>query len=134
VFGKNDQKAQIIANICRALSGSVPADAVKLLGDYQFQARPFRRQSVSQTIATRVFVRDGFIDQYSGQRLIFPPVLRILSEKLTTAFPFHPNWKTHQTHPAYWELGATIDHVTPVTHEGGQDLEPRDHFNDLEWG
>ena len=35
-------------------------------------------------------------------------------------FPFHPNWKTDLTHPGYWEVGATIDHLVPVT-LGGPD-------------
>ena len=32
-----------------------------------------------------------------------------------------PNWKTDVTHPAYWELGATIDHLVPVTRGGADD-------------
>ena len=36
-------------------------------------------------------------------------------------FPFHPNWKTDLTHPSYWEVGATVDHVVPVTRGGADD-------------
>ena len=72
--------------------------------------------------STPVFVRDGFIDRYTGERLVFPPVLRVLSSILPSDFPYHPNWKTDLTHPAYWELGATIDHVVPVS-RGGKDDE-----------
>jgi len=67
-------------------------------------------------------MRDGFQDRYTGERLIFPPVLRLLSAELPEAFPFHPNWKTDVTHPAYWELGATVDHLVPVS-RGGRDDE-----------
>jgi len=70
---------------------------------------------------TRIFIRDGFIDRYSGTRLIFPGVLRVLSKLLRTDFPFHPNWKMSATHPAYWELFPTIDHVVPVTRGGVYD-------------
>jgi hypothetical protein len=69
-----------------------------------------------------VFIRDGFIDRFSGNRLIFPPVLRVISVMLPNEFPYHPNWKTELTHPAYWELGASVDHLVPVT-RGGQDEE-----------
>jgi hypothetical protein len=31
-------------------------------------------------------------------------------------FPYHPNWKMEVTHPAYWELTATVEHVVPVCH------------------
>src|SRR5262249_834479 len=69
---------------------------------------------------TRVFIRDGFVDRYTGQRLVFPPVLRMISSALPEKFPYHPNWKTPVTHPAYWEIGATIHHVVPIT-RGGAD-------------
>ena len=47
---------------------------------------------------------------------------RILSLRLPTEFPFHPNWKMSETHPAYWELTPTVDHVIPVA-RGGADEE-----------
>jgi hypothetical protein len=52
---------------------------------------------------------------------VFPPVLRVLSTVLPADFPYHPNWKTDLTHPAYWEVGATIDHVRPVSRGGADD-------------
>ena len=68
-----------------------------------------------------MFLRDGFVDRYTGDRLVFPPVLRILSLRLPETFPFHPNWKTDVTHPAFWEVGATVDHLVPVTRGGADD-------------
>jgi hypothetical protein len=52
---------------------------------------------------------------------VFPPVLRILSLVLRSEFPFHPNWKSDLTHPSYWELGATVEHLVPVTRGGVDD-------------
>jgi hypothetical protein len=69
----------------------------------------------------QVFLRDGFIDRYSGRYLVFPPVLRAISFALPEAFPYHPNWKTGECHPAFWELAATVDHVEPVTLGGTND-------------
>lgn len=69
-----------------------------------------------------VFLRDGFIDRYSGVRLVFPGVLRLLSQLLPSEFPFHPNWKMSETHVAFWELFPTIDHVKPIA-RGGADTE-----------
>ena len=63
-------------------------------------------------------MRDGFIDRYSGNPLIFPAVLRILSFLLPDEFPFHRNWKMDKTHPAYWELFPTLDHIVPVARGG----------------
>lgn len=68
-----------------------------------------------------MFVRDGFIDRYTGTRVVFPPVFRLLSLVMPHDFPCHPAWKTDLTHPAYWELGATIDHLVPVTRGGSDD-------------
>ena len=35
--------------------------------------------------------------------------------------PYHPNWKQSETHPAFWELYPTIDHVIPVARGGADD-------------
>jgi hypothetical protein len=59
--------------------------------------------------------------RYTAERLIFPPVLRIISAELPVDFPYHPNWKTAVTHPAYWEVGATVDHLLPVSRGGADD-------------
>jgi hypothetical protein len=53
---------------------------------------------------------------------VFPGALRVLSHLLPQEFPCHPNWKMSGTHPAFWELFPTIDHVVPVA-RGGADSE-----------
>jgi hypothetical protein len=70
---------------------------------------------------TAVFLRDGLVDRYSGERLIFPPVLRVISLELPEVFPIHRNWKMSETHTAYWDLSPTIDHVVPVALGGVDD-------------
>jgi hypothetical protein len=65
-------------------------------------------------------MRDGFVDRYSGLRLVNPGVLRLLSALLPRDFPAHPNWKMSESHVAFWELFPTIDHVVPVA-RGGAD-------------
>jgi len=71
--------------------------------------------------ATHIFIRDGFIDRYTGQRLVFPPVLRVISMALPVEFPFHENWKMDCTHQAYYALTATVDHLVPVCRGGSDD-------------
>ena len=70
---------------------------------------------------TAVFVRDGFIDRYSGEQLVFPGALRLLSRLLPSEFPFHSNWKMTETHMAYWELFPTVDHVIPIARGDADD-------------
>ncbi len=114
------EKHDVIAAVCRALSDQ--SDAVTILKNYYpFAPVPVTRRKYGPVESTRVFVRDGFIDRYSGQRLTLPAVFRVLSFALPADFPYHPNWKTEVTHPAYWELGATIDHLIPVTRGGSDD-------------
>jgi hypothetical protein len=116
-------RAATIRSVCQALSRDGTAAASDIIrAEYPFVplTREGRRYTESQSL--RVFTRDGFIDRYTGQRLVFPGVLRLLSRLLPREFPFHPNWKMAETHPAYWELFPTIDHVVPIT-RGGVDNE-----------
>ncbi|HEC08308.1 MAG TPA: HNH endonuclease [Acidimicrobiales bacterium] len=80
-----------------------------------------KQRSYTPLQAMRVFLRDGFIDRYSGRRLVFPAALRLISLELPEEFPFHSNWKFSETHRAYWDLIPTIDHVLPVAVGGSDD-------------
>ena len=63
-------------------------------------------------------MRDRFTDRYRGQRLLFPPVLGVITHSLPEAFPSHKNWKMSETHQAYWELWPMLDHVIPIAQGG----------------
>jgi HNH endonuclease len=115
-------KSTTIAAVCAAIGKGDYDQATSLLKrDYPFAPDPVSLREYGAMESTRLFVRDGFIDRYTGDRLIFPPVLRILASELPTAFPFHPNWKADVTHPAFWEMGATVDHLVPVSRGGADD-------------
>jgi hypothetical protein len=115
-------RSQAIADVCRALANNALDEAESVLRrDYPFAPEAVTKRKYGPVESTRVFVRDGFRDRYTGDRLVFPPVLRLLALALPAAFPFHPNWKTAVTHPAFWEVGATIDHLVPVTRGGADD-------------
>lgn len=112
-------KSTIIQNVCSALL----TDNVEIARDILQQQYPFvKPATVNRTYtkieAARVFVRDGFIDRYSGHRLIFPPVLRLLARTLPIDFPYHLNWKMDACHLAFWELVPTIDHIVPIGRGG----------------
>lgn len=66
------------------------------------------------------FFRDGFIDRYSGEKLLNPGMLRVMSEKMPEAFPFQSHWKTDECHMAYWDYQPTVDHIFPIA-LGGKD-------------
>jgi hypothetical protein len=114
-------KADIIKSICDALSSGDTSTASGIVSQqYPFSHQTLATRQFSDAQALQVFVRDGFIDRYSGNRLIFPPVLRVLSFVLPSEVPFHRNWKMTETHQAYWELFPTLDHVVPIA-RGGAD-------------
>jgi len=112
-------RADIISRALQALRTGGRAEACDLLcAEYPFFAVIPDGRRYTEVESLQVFNRDGFVDRYSGQRLVFPGALRLLSRLLPQALPFHPNWKMAETHPAYWELFPTIDHVLPVSRGG----------------
>jgi 5-methylcytosine-specific restriction endonuclease McrA len=111
----------ILAECCAQLSaGHTSAAGAILRRQYPFEPVAAVERKYGELEATRVFCRDGFVDRYSGSRLVFPGTLRLLSLRLPQEFPFHPNWKMSETHEAFWELSPTVDHLIPVA-RGGAD-------------
>ncbi len=114
-------KTQIVRDVCSALAaGDTLAASDIARRDYPFTTQAAIKRSFSAFAASSIFVRDGFIDRYSGTQLVFPGVLRLLSRLLPAEFPAHPNWKMSESHMIYWELFPTVDHVVPVA-RGGSD-------------
>lgn len=114
--------AGVLRIVCDALlAGSSEAASSTLRSEYPFAPVPPGTRDYGPLESTRIFIRDGFIDRYGGERLVFPPVLRVISMALPSDFPYHPNWKTDVTHRAYWELSATVDHLVPVARGGSDD-------------
>ncbi|HZP93434.1 MAG TPA: hypothetical protein VFB20_11220 [Burkholderiales bacterium] len=114
-------KADVVATICEALAAGDVAVAKNIArAQYPFVPGAAPKRQYTELESLRIFFRDGFIDRYSGARLIFPGTLRLLSKLLPDEFPAHPNWKMSESHEIYWELFPTIDHVVPVA-RGGAD-------------
>lgn len=112
-----------IAAACYEISnGSIKRARNIISSKYPFVplVNPGRKYSNDQKIM--IYLRDGFIDRYSGDRLVFPGALRLLSCEMPDVFPFHSNWKISECHLAYWQLFPSIDHIVPVS-RGGADEE-----------
>ncbi|PGM53832.1 HNH endonuclease [Bacillus sp. AFS053548] len=117
-------KANIIAKVCDLIESGKKALGEELLNsNYPFKKTEYVKRNYSKADMLSIFIRDRFIDRYSGDKVLLPPVLRILSEIYPNEFPFHPNWKYNECHPAYWDLLPTIDHITPVSLGGKNDKE-----------
>jgi hypothetical protein len=115
-------KAEVIHRVCQALARNEQGAASALAKEsYPFRPAANGGRKYSAHQMTRVFLRDGFVDRYSGTRLVFPGTLRLLSQLMPEEFPAHPNWKMSDSHIVYWELFPTIDHVVPVARGGTDD-------------
>ena len=117
-----DANAGVLEEVCGALlGGSTESAKATLREKYPFVPVVTVGRSFSLRQSMNLFLRDGFIDLYSGSRLINPGVLRLLHVVLGDDFPAHPNWRFSETHPAFWELFPTVDHRVPVTRGGVDD-------------
>ena len=116
-------KADIIKEVCDSLLNKNHKRGIETLtAKYPFENYITVKRKPNPLFLTKIFLRDGFIDRYTGTKLVFPPVLRIISKALPEVFPFQSNWKMTETHVAYWELFPTIDHIKPIA-RGGYDTE-----------
>ena len=114
-------KSDIIARVCDALTQSDDQTAAQIIErEYPFEAVSVNKRTYTKFQRTLIFIRDGFVDRYSGNRVVFPPVLNLISGLLPNEFPAHRNWKMSVSHMAYWELSPMIDHVVPSA-RGGKD-------------
>ena len=115
------QKAQVLEQISSALLAGDREKAVEIARrDYPFDGSTAVKRKITDAQRTQIFIRDGFIDRYSGQQLVYPGAIILLSVLLPEEFPAHPSWKMSESHILYWELWPTIDHVIPVA-RGGED-------------
>jgi hypothetical protein len=84
-----DPDAPAIAEPVASAVDSSPADAPEpisfvlvAIGSLALVTWKLLRQE-----STRVFMPDGLSDRYTGERLAFPPVLRLISAELPDEFP-----------------------------------------------
>lgn len=114
--------AKLLQTVCSAIESGAGSRARDLLKEFTPLPTAVPRTSWSKGRLIDKFLSDGFTDRYSGEPLVFPGALRALSILMPAEFPYHPNWRQSQTHPAYWLLYPTVDHVIPLA-RGGLDSE-----------
>lgn len=116
-------KSSVILSIATMLLENNKSAARKIICE-EYPHIYFEIEKRTYTIAQKMnqFIRDGFIDRYTGKKLINPGILKILSYYFPEEFPYDAHWKMSETHIAYWELIPTIDHIYPIA-RGGQDSE-----------
>ena len=114
-----NDNSSIIENICtELLAGDADRASEIARSSYEFKSTTAASRTYTPFQAMTIFRLDGFIDRYSGARLVFPGVLRLLARILPAEFPYQLNWKMAETHIAFWELFPTIDHILPIARGG----------------
>ena len=102
------------------LNGDKESAKKTIIKEYPFISIKHAKRSYSVEEKLEQFLKDGFIDRYSGERLINPGIFKILSDYYPEEFPYHPHGKTTEAHIAYWEMFPTIDHIIAIA-KGGTD-------------
>lgn len=124
---QTDSKAKRLASVCDLLASDQLGPAATLLrtqcrneatvavpaGGRAQKDWPGGRieRKYTDVQKTRMFLRDGFVDRYSGELLVFPGVLRLISHYFPPEFPYDPHWKYGVGHIWYWEIYPTVDHL-----------------------
>lgn len=115
-------KVDVLAGALADLAvGDMQSASMRIQTGYPFEVRKTGKRSWTPARALAIFKRDGFVDRYSGSRLVFPGAFQSLSMLLPAVFPAHPSWKMSETHFAYWELFPTMDHKVPIARGGSND-------------
>ena len=116
------EKVQAIESAAKAILGSNLEVAKEIINtDYPFNKMISTERKYTDKQKMAQFVRDGFIDRYSGQKLLNPGILKVLSYYMPEEFPYHAHWKMEECHNAYWEFVPTLDHIYPVALGGADD-------------
>lgn len=109
----DDYPEGIEAVVQALLSGGREAGAAALEPIAYRRQEIARRPAVPRALQAQVLRRDRFQCRYCGAKLIPAPIMELLGELYAEDFPFHPNWKGGQTHPAFLSRSPIIDHVIP---------------------
>lgn len=118
-----ESKADILKEVTDALIGESKIKAKSLIdGKYPFVKHTIFHRSYTINQKMKIFLRDGFIDRYTDEKLVIPGMLKVLSDYYPESSPYHKNSKMTEGHFAYWEIFPSIDHVIPIA-TGGVDAE-----------
>ena len=114
-------KSRILENISKLLLENKMEEAkATIQNEYPHKHIDLEKRSYTLKEKMEQFLRDGFIDRYTGKKLVNPGMLKVITYYFPEEFPYDPHWKMTRTHIAYWDLIPTIDHIFPIA-QGGVD-------------
>lgn len=114
-------KSRILENISNLLlENKIEEARATIQNEYPHKHIELEKRSYTLKEKMEQFLRDGFIDRYTGKRLVNPGLLKVITYYFPEEFPYDPHWKMTKTHMAYWDLIPTVDHIFPIA-QGGVD-------------
>ncbi len=117
------ERSAVMSDIANMLlAGNKAAAKTIICQEYPHTYYEIEKRAYTMAQKMNQFIIDGFIDRYTGEKLLNPGILKILSNYFPNEFPYQPHWKMTDTHIAYWELVPTLDHIYPIA-KGGHDDE-----------
>lgn len=129
-MGLSEQIEEILKILSKSAAGDFDAArqlALAVQPQFKDQSRA-KRKSIGRTKMMEIFLRDGFVDQYTGERLFFPGTLLVLGKQLPTPFAVPQpgqGWRIGECHWIYWRLWPTVEHLDPVSRGGHNDTVER---------
>ena len=110
----DNSRADVLVHACLALeAGSVDAAKKIIERDFPFSRYVKDEKTFTPVEQMKIFMRDGFVDRFTGKRVFLPPVLAVLSNELPETFPCNPNWDRAKTHQAHEMFSAAVKKIIP---------------------
>lgn len=123
-WGEKDGKIEAIElSALKLLQQNLSEAKTIIHNEYPFRKITAQGRNYSDKEKMEQFIRDGFIDRYSGKKLVNSGILKVLSHYMPETFPYHSHWKMEECHNAYWEFVPTVDHIYPVALGGADSME-----------
>ena len=109
-----DDYATVLADVVDAVLADGLEVGREALAPIAYRRREVpSRPTLRRSVIGAVFRRDRFACRYCAAELIPTPIMQLVAELYPDLFPYHPNWKGGETHPAIISRSPVVDHVVP---------------------
>lgn len=111
----DNSRANVLVHACLALeAGSVDAAKKIIETDFPFSRYIKDEKQLPEAEQMKIFMRDGFVDRFTGKRVFMPAVLVVLGKTMPDVFPYKDtHWDRDQTHQAHEMFTAAVKKIIP---------------------
>lgn len=92
-----NKKIETIEKASKLLLNNNKEEALEIINNqYKFEYKKTGKRSYNDKEKRKIFIRDGFIDRYSGDKLLNSGILKVFSTYFPKEFPYHRNWQMEE--------------------------------------